>query len=326
MNRLEKKKHLLQLYKTLVKAPPGETPPMARKYGWEWDDEKHHWVAPADVNTTEMFQDSLGMAQRAYKDGDFKTTLRIMAYMNRNLQNFADNEMDVAKIEQFLNGLLDRVAKQAKAIDVKIPKKHQGLSSRGFTSEGYQDTIEESSAKKHDFYDSPSYKEVSEYESVSEYITEGYTLINAWLRGDMTIDDFEDDDDWGSESGMEILEDVKTNIEQMTAILDNVGFNETLYRGLDSGFSDIISLTEGDMYSSASFLSTSRDIGVAGRFAGSQVMFEIHTKPTTKAISVENLESETILGLNQKFRVKEIHGNVKVGEDLMARYIVLEAL
>ena len=148
-------------------------------------------------------------------------------------------------------------------------------------------------------------------EKLRNYLMDGYTAINDGMRDGTPLSDEQTDVLWEM---MDLMQDMNESV--------------VLYRGMPIA-NPIDKLEVGQVIPSNSFMSTSRFPMVADNFSTGITMMEIHTTPDTEAITVPNHmhpygEGETILNVDQKFRVKEIRKNVEEGEIDYSLYLVLE--
>ena len=75
---------LLWETKSIMKAPK-EKPPMAQKYGWEFDEDKHRWVLPETDATSyadkELVSDVTSLVEESlvqYQSGDYSDALKTL--------------------------------------------------------------------------------------------------------------------------------------------------------------------------------------------------------------------------------------------------------
>ena len=166
------------------------------------------------------------------------------------------------------------------------------------------------------------YADIGDTMAIKDYTKVAYYAVNKHLRG-------EDIDN----TYFTTEKRAKWIIGNMTALMAPMEKPMTLFRGMkDDLLNDVGSTARvGDVIDHKGFVSTSRDPDVASTFARNNVFMEIRTHESTRAMTLDTNEEETILDTSQKIKVDEIHKNVNwpyrgVQGNRMGTYIVVSVM
>lgn len=310
------------LLEVIFKAEPRVKPPSAIKYGWEWDEERHHWVLPeypSDVDIPEKFISMIDEAKDAVRDQDYIHAWRMLDEARTHKFGLADSR----------NITYWYIAKLQNRLELKIGQKWEANGVEGMLEQGQTElsyNVSHEMAHNYRPKTSPAFvDETSDnWNDIRDYLGDDESMVNKSLRGQLNR-----------------TPERKQTIKGLMDSMKRIGERKILYRGL-KGLDDpeLTIAQEGDVITSRSFVSTSRTpfiaknfaqtvMGGAGNYTG--YMLEIRTHPDTEAIVLPNSagpfqEYETILNAHQSFKVVKIRDRASFGDHNFIKYIVLEAI
>ena len=325
--KISKKRELRRLYTALVKnGPPGPKPDI---YGDDviWDEESHHWVLPDDIEgedigdmTRNNLQVLIDDALMHYKDRDFDEAQEMIRSMYQEVMRFGFPKQTKKLYMERLHELDVHIADTKYAYYDMLRDKGPGLSQRGFTLGAFETILEDWEAywNPHESY---AFVDKDDYVALDDYVTDGYTYVNDWLRSGRK--GWEDEEVYG-----DMREELQDSVETLIGLSKPLYDDYPLYRGISTPLEKFVNAKPGDEFENKCFMSTSSNPDIAVSFAhpSGSIMMEIHPKTETKGIVLDTTEAETILGINQKFRVKEVYNNVYVGDNRIRQYMVIEAV
>ena len=300
----------------------GEPTDWTREHGLVYDEPSHHWKVPHEGLSEEdigNLEDGIQDALKSYSNGDYDATLHILdavyddiKYMDHDSKEQRDKLIDwITRVSQQVHNTRDDAVGNLRDVE-------GGLSRRGFTRPGWESVKEDHEDLEDYVMESNAYVDHFEYELLEDYLESGYEYVNDWLRGKGVHPEYEDD--------------VRQAIMDITRLMQPLQDPQPVYRGIRNILNTMFEHAQvGDIVANEAFMSTSRSPEIALNFAydtgiTNEAIIEIYTQPDTQGIVVSTDESETILGLNQQFRIKEIHKNVHLDKTHMQNYFVIEAL
>ena len=299
----------------VYKKQPRVVPPAAKKYGWEWNEDKHHWMKP-DTNEPIGIQDITENFLEMGTD-NFKYMDEVVLNNDLENQDIAGAVGKFISVDHLTGRTLVEIRGTQYAVDIDdisvpgedlgddVDKLRRGRTYRGpekiaelsfsYIDDGI-DAVDLYAERAEEFEeyirDQPSYKNSNLDSVLTSYTRGGFSQINEDLLDGIV-----------SEKAKEIIKYMKP-MENPYAVYRGTGLEPHEFLNDEGTLVKV-----GDTVQLKAFTSVSRDAHTAFDFKG--VLLELQPSASTRAITLANEDTEypeyeTILDFTQKFKITKM--------------------